>query len=555
MSGPDRVDASELLTNARDALQRREWRTARDAFAAARTHGPLDGDDLYSLGNCHWWLGDLDEAMPVLQDAYRVYLDEGATRSAALVALDTGYTYALRGEEAHASGWLSRASRLLEVEPPCAEQGFLVYLAFEESWSAHDLDAAWARAQEVHEVGARFAEPNLCALGVLGQGRVLVKQGRVAEGMALLDEAMVAAVSDDLDPGWAGNIYCHLMMACYELADWRRADEWTTAIARWCEAMPGAGPFLGICRVHRAQVLQAQGEWSVAEQEVLWVCAALADFHVEVVGEARYYLGDLHRQRGDDAAADAAFAEAHRLGRDPQPGRALLRLAQGRTATAVAEIRQALDAAGTDPLERARLLPAAVEIALATDDRAWARAVTHELGDIASVYATAGLEAKAHGAAGALALAEGSTGDALAALRATLACCRDARLPYDAALARLVLARTYEALGDEHAACLEREAAETELHRLGAAVPVAPGTGNRTGARPDGLTSREAEVLELVAGGLTNQAIADELVLSIRTVERHLATTYRKLGLSGRSARAAAVRHALTGGRPQHRER
>lgn len=539
--GPALGGVGATLDTARAAAARRDWVAARDAFAAVSEQ--LTADDLYAYGNCHWWMGDLATALPILQDAHRAYLAEGAPRRAALVAIDIGYWFALRGEEAQATGWMGRAVRLLDAEPDCAEKGYLVYIGFEDAWGANDLDTAMERGHQVHAIGSRFGEPNLCALGVLAQGRVLVKLGRVREGMALLDEAMVAAVSDDLDPGWAGNIYCHLMLACYELADWRRAQEWTDVTARWCQQMPGAGPFLGICRVHRAQVLQARGEWSTAEDEVVRVCAELDGFHHGMVAEAQYHLGDLRRQRGDLAGAEAAFAEADRLGRDPQPGRALLRLAQGDRSAARSEIEPACTAAGTDPLARARLLPARTPIAIACGDLDTARAATAELEDVAARYGTPGLAARAALAVGELALAEARPADGVTALRAAVAACQRAQVPYEAALARRLLADAYDAVGHSDAARRERDLAAAELARLGAATGPAP-------ARADGLTAREAEVLALLAGGLTNQEIADRLVLSVRTVERHLATVYRKLGLEGRNARAAAVRYALTVGGP-----
>ncbi len=546
-------EVSELLSAAREASLQRDWIRARDALVAAAADVRLGAEDLYALGNCHWWLGALDEALPVLQGAYRAFLDDGEPRTAALVALDVGYSYALRGEAAPASGWLGRSARLLEAEQDCAEQGFLVYLAFEEAWDAGELDTATERAEQVERIGSRFAEPNLCALGVLANGRLLLRRGQVDEGMARLDEAMVAAVSDDLDPGWAGNIYCHLMLACYELADWQRAQEWTRVTAHWCEAMPGAGPFLGICRVHRAQVMQARGDWPAAEAEVMRVCEEMPGFHVGMVAEARYQLGDLRRQRGEEAGAEAAFAEAERLGRDPQPGRALLQLARGRRATAAAEIHRALAAVGSNPLTRSRLLPAAVEIATAGGDLEAARAATAELETIgeggggAATYGTAGLATQASRAAGAVALAEGRADEALVRLRDALSQSRRAQMPYDAALTQLSIAAALEQLDQREAAVRERAAAESELARLGAADPGSSFASHRR-ARADGLTPREAEVLGLLADGLTNQQIADRLVLSIRTVERHLATVYRKLGLQGRSARAAAVRYALTSG-------
>jgi DNA-binding CsgD family transcriptional regulator len=547
LAGAARLDA------ARQAYRQRDWVRAREGFVAAREQAPLSADDAAALANCAWWLGDMDEALPAQQEAYGLYLAAGDPGQAALMALDTGYTLCLRGELARGSGWMSRAARLVQDEPECVAHGLLAYMDFESALGTADFAAARTAADAVHAIGLRLGDPNLVALGVLGQGRALVKQGRVAEGMALLDEAMLAAVSDDLDPGWAGNIYCHLIMACYEIADLRRAGEWTQATARWCETMPGAGPFMGICRVHRSQLLQVQGAWQEAEREAIRVCDEFTTIDVGIVAESHYQLGDLRRQRGDLAGAEAAFRTAHGLGRDPQPGLALVRLAQGSTHSAVAAIRLALAEQERDPLARARLLPAAVEIALAAEDMELARASSADLGRIAQDFGTAGLSAPALQAEGAVLVADGTAGAALQPLRESLRLWQGLRAPYESARVRLLLARACEALGDGDGAALERQTAGAELLRLGAPVdfPVdhsaEPGAGEGP-ARPrrtDGLTSREAEILDLVASGLTNQQIADDLVLSIRTVERHLATVYGKLGLRGRNARAAAVRYAL----------
>jgi DNA-binding CsgD family transcriptional regulator len=532
----------DQLDAARTAYRRRDWVAARDAFRSALGEEALTGDDLYALANSHWWLGELDDALPILGDAHRALLADGRPRTAALVALDTGYTFALRGEEAQASGWMGRAVRLLEGEGDCAERGYLIYCDAEGACGADELDTALGLAREVLDLGRRFGDPCLVALGVLVEGRVRIKQGAVAAGLALLDEAMVAAVSDDLDPGWAGNIYCNLMLTCWELADWDRAEEWTTVTARWCEAMPGAGPFMGICRVHRAQVLQIRGDWAGAEAEVRRVCDDLSHFHTSMVGEAHYQLGDLRRQRGDLAGAEAAFSEAHRLGRDPQPGLALLRLAQGRPASAVAMVNRALSGA-RDPLARARLLPPAVEVFLDAGETMRARGAADELEGLASVYGTAGLLAQAATAAGAVALAEDDPARAAARLRDAVETWRRIGARYEAARARLLLGRGLARLGDDDGAAMETEAATADLDALGAT----PGPSGRT-RRQDGLSRREAEVLRLAADGRSNQEIADTLVLSVRTVERHLATAYQKLGLSGRSARAGAVRYVLDGG-------
>jgi tetratricopeptide (TPR) repeat protein len=242
-----------------------------------------------------------------------------------MVALDAGYTLYLRGQDAAGSGWMNRAVRLLRDEPPCAEQGYLVFIEFETALAALDLEIAAELALRLQAHGAEFGDQALVALGLAGQGQVFVKQGRVTEGMALLDEAMLTAVSGDIDPSWAGNIYCNIMMTCNEIGDLGRASEWTQATARWCEEMPGAGPFMGICRVHRAEVLQVLGDWDEAERDLLRVCDELADFIIGMVAEAHYRLGDLRRQRGDLEGADTAFRTAHQMGRDPQPGLALRR--------------------------------------------------------------------------------------------------------------------------------------------------------------------------------------------------------------------------------------
>lgn len=527
------------LREAHAAYGRRDWVVARECFRAARNVAPLSGEELYALANTHWWLGELDEAMPLLADAHRALLSEGQPRTAALVALDTGYTYALRGEEAQASGWLGRAARLLEDEGDCAERGYLLYCDVEEACAGDSLEAALAGAREVMAIGRRFGDRCLMALAALAEGRIRIRQGELAEGMALLDEAMVAAVSDDLDPGWAGNIYCNLMLTCWEVADWQRAEEWTRVTAAWCEAMPGAGPFMGICRVHRAQVLQLRGELAAAEAEVRRVCEDLAHFHVAMVGEARYQLGELCRQRGDFAGAQEAYAEAHRLGRDPQPGLALLRVAQGRPASGAAMVTRALNAT-TDRLARARLGAAAVEILLAAGEVEGAAAAADELCALAAECQTAGMRAAAAHAAGAVALARGDARGGCERLRDAVETWQRIGARYDAARARLVLAQCLVALGDADGAAMETRTAAAELDSLGVPAP-----RSAPARREDGLSRREAEVIGLVAEGMSNHEIAETLMLSVRTVERHLATAYQKLGLAGRNARAGAIRYVL----------
>jgi DNA-binding CsgD family transcriptional regulator len=534
-------DAGAVLDAGRRAYAQRDWVAARQAFDSAGEVVTHDPELLYARANCDWWLGRLDEAFPLLVRAHHLFLEAGRPASAAMVALDTGYTHLLRGEHAQGSGWISRSTRLLEELPDCAERGYLAYLDVELALSVHDLDAVLAAAERVADYGRRFDDRTLTALGALGRGRALVRHGRVAEGMALLDEAMLAAVSDELDPSWAGNIYCHLMQACAEIADLRRAGEWTDVTARWCESMPGAGPFLGICRVHRAQVLQVRGDWAQAERDLDLVCRELAHFEVEVVAEAHYLRGEVHRLRGDLAGAEACYRQAHGLGREPQPGMAAVALAAGRAEAAAASVRSCLDAAGDAPLVRARFLPLLSEVAEQTGDAESAESVAVELEQLAGTYGTAGFACEAATARGRAELAAGRPVQAAQALRRAVTTWQHLGAVLEAARARRLLARAWDAVGDRDAARLECEAADAEYRRLGVPLPVQQ-------VRPDGLTAREAEVLDLVAEGLSNQEIAARLVLSVRTVERHLATVYSKLGLGGRTARAAAVRHAMSAG-------
>ena len=236
----------------------------------------------------------------------------------------------LRGDGAQADGWLARAQRLLADEAEGAEHGYPLYLEIARLMGP-DLDAATRAARRMQDLGRRFGDDTLVALGVFFEGRALVKQARVREGLALLDEAMLAALSDRLKPMWTGAIYCGLLDACHELVDLRRAREWTEATRRWCAPLPVASLYPGICRVHSAEILDLQGAWEQAEAEALGVCRDMADIDVFAVADAFYEVGEIRRRRGDLAGAEEAYTRAHEVGRDPQPGLALLRLAQGRT--------------------------------------------------------------------------------------------------------------------------------------------------------------------------------------------------------------------------------
>ena len=462
-------------------------------------------------------------------------------------AIGIAVNHFLRGDGVVASGWVGRARRLLRDAPEGPEHGYARYLELEAALAAGDADAVAAAAGRVRDLGRRYADPNLVAGGDLFEGRALVRQGRMAEGMALLDGAMLAVLSGELRPEWAGNIYCHLMAAFHELADGQRAAAWPAAPGRGLAGRPAAVLFTGICRVHRSQVLQGRGAWAQAEREADLVCRDLAHLHVAAAAEGHYQLGELRRLRGDLTGAEEAYRQAHRLGRDPQPGLAMLRLAQGRAAMASASIRAALAAAGPDRPARARLCAAQVEIALAAGDPEVAGRACEELQETASTYGSSGLEAPAPQARGAVLAAGGRAEAALPTLRAACRRWQELDAPYDAARVRLLLAGAYRALGDGDAALRELDEAEATFARLGAA-PDARRAAALRGRRalPAGLTGREAEVLALVAAGRTNREITDALVLSHKTVARHLSNIFAKLEVTSRTQAAAfAFEHGL----------
>jgi DNA-binding NarL/FixJ family response regulator len=529
----------DALQRARDAYTRRDWSTALAAYRSVLDEGgAIDPEDRYAVANCSWWLGDVEVALPGLEDAYQAFRATGQFGRAAMAALDIGYTRLLRGEQAPGLGWVARAYEDAAHVPDGVEHGYLAHVGFEDVFGRGDLDAADEAIERVRQHAERSGDPTLRALALTGAGRVLVRRARVDEGVAVLDQAMIAAVSDVLDPGWAGNIYCHLMAACIEVSDVRRAAEWTEETARWCQSMPGAGPFLGVCRVHRAQILQLRGQWAEAEREVLTVCEELRHFAVETVAEAYCLHGGLCRLRGDLAGAGEAYAAARALGREPVPGVALLALARGDPANAVSTLHRALsaDAPGDAP-GRARLLPALVEAALAAGDIATADAASSELERLAERFGTVGLDSAAATARARVLLRVGRRDDAQRMAERAVRGWSALDAPYEVARALQLCAEAREVAGDRERARLERQAARAALRRLGV-----PDAEAMEGAA---LTAREREVLALVAQGRSNQDVADTLVLSVRTVERHLESIYRKLGVSGRSARVAAARSVV----------
>jgi ATP/maltotriose-dependent transcriptional regulator MalT len=222
---------------------------------------------------------------------------------------------------------------------------------------------------------------------------------------------------------------------------------------------------------------------------------------------------------------------------------AQLRLAQGKREAALAAIRRAC-AEVAEPLKRAALLPAQVEIALAAGEVEEARTACLQLGELAKQYESAMLDAIVAHADGAVALAEADAPSALSRLRDAQRIWLELDAPYEVARTRELIAHACSVLGDDEATALELEAARELYERLGA-VPDLARVSAPAGAR-HGLSERELEVLRLVASGKSNREIASTLVISEHTVARHVQNIYAKLRVSSRAAATAfAFEHEL----------
>jgi ATP/maltotriose-dependent transcriptional regulator MalT len=531
------------LERGRDSYATRSWTDAYEALSTADRAEPLGARDLELLAITEVMLGRDDDGMRALERAHQAHLKAGETQRAIYCAIWIGLNLATRGEIGPATGWLGRAQRLLETqEEESAEHGYLLLPVMFQHEAAGDFAAAAAVAAEAAAIGERFGDRDLFALATHGHGFMLIKDGRVPEGLALLDEAMVSVTADDLLPIVTGIVYCGVIIACQDVFEVRRAREWTEALARWWDEQPDMMAFTGRCLVHRAEILQLQGSWKEALEEARRAGERFEVQRNQAAGLAHYRRGELLRLQGELAEAEEAYREASRLGWEPQPGLAQLRLAQGRRDAAVASIRRAR-AEIAEPLKLAGVLPAFVEIMLGAGEVGEARTACGELESIAGRYESAMLRALVAHSLGAVALAEGDAGAALGPLRESLSVWQSLDAPYEVARARVLIGHACRALGDEDAAGLELEAARAAFRELGAAPDLARLEAR---AQSHGLSRRELEVLRLVAAGRSNRDIAAELVISEHTVARHVQNIFAKLGLSSRAAATAfAFEHEL----------
>ncbi|MBJ8339946.1 DNA-binding response regulator [Antrihabitans sp. YC3-6] len=517
-----------------------DWQATYDWFVAGKTNGELSGADLVALAEAAWWLGKIDESLDAFTRAHRIFVDVGQTADAAMAAFYLGLHTGLRGDVSKGAGWMRRCYHLLDEIPECAAHGFPLYLETAQALGRGDTDTAMASATRMHTLGRTLANTDLVAVGVLCEGKTLVALGQLDEGLALLDEAMLMVSTGEVTPFWSGAIYCHVMSVCHELTDLRRASEVTKSATQWCSPLPDANLYPGICRVHRAQVLQLHGSWDDAMTEALRAHADTVNVNSGVASDARYEVAEILRLRGDLAGAEESLRAAHELGADPQPGLALIRLAQGNTEAAASSIRTALADEHLSRSARSRLHLAQLEIAFAAGDLDTARRASAALTEAAQTHSGSGLAAAATRARGAVLLAEGKAVTALPVLRTACRQWQQLEAPYETARTRLLLAETYRGLGDDDAVALELDAAATVFERLGALPDIQRVAALRgASTAPGGLSTREIEVLRLIAAGNSNREIATALFLSERTVHRHVANVFTKLGVTSRSAATA----------------
>lgn len=540
----------DALHQARQHVARREWKDAFAAFGSADRVESLQPEDRERWCVAAMLIGRDADCIAQLARAHQDFLTQDNPSAATRCAFWLGMKLMDQGDHAQATGWLARARRVLDdAGVDCVEKGYLLVPQGMQQLGSGDVVGAHNTFEQALATARRFGDRDLEILARHEQGRSLIQQGRVRDGVALLDEAMVGVTAGDASPVIAGIVYCSVLSACQEIYDWRRAREWTAALTQWCAAQPDLVAFRGECRVRRAEILRQRGAWLDAMEEAERANDAVAPgASPTVVGAALYQLAELHRLRGDFAGAEAAFRQGGQWSRRPQPGPALLRLAQGQIDAARAAIQRILQETA-DRRARAAALGPCAEIMLAAGDRDAAGEAASELAVLAAELDAPVLHAVAAYATGAVHLAAGEPQRALGSLRTAWGTWIELDAPYEVARTRVLIGLACRQLGDHDAARLEFEAARHTFQVLGAAPDLAhiDMLGRKAdNAAPGGLTAREVQVLRLLASGKTNRAIAQDLAISEKTVARHVSNIFLKLGVESRSsATAYAYQHGF----------
>lgn len=535
----------------RQAFSARAWTDAYVRLSEAQSSPGFEPRDLERLAICAYLTGHDQASEAAWVRAHQEYLRADDVPRAVRCAFWLVMQLLSLRESARAGGWLATAQRLLGgYERECAEHGLMLVVEVRRLLREGNVEAALDASAHATAIAGRCADGDLLAFSLLTQGLARARHGEWTAAAACFDEVMVAVSTGNVSPLAVGIVYCAVIEACYEIADVARAREWTDTLTQWCAAQPDLVAFRGHCGVHRAETLRFGGAWRNALAEASQVCRgstgqAGAPGRGFPIGAACYEIAEIHRMQGEFAKADANYREASLHGRTSEPGLALLRLAQGQRKTAVASIRQALEAR-LPRIARASVLAASVEIGVDGGDIAMARRSADELVQLAGDLPAPFLRALSSHALGAVLLAEGNPQEALTQLRDAWMGWQSLEIPYEAARVRVLIARACQALGDLAAASLECDAARRVFVRLGATHDVARLDALHGSSASGPLTPREVQVMKLVASGRTNRAIARALGISERTVDRHVSNILTKLDLSSRTAATAyAYEHGL----------
>ena len=545
------------LERGRSAYREGAWQKAFDLLSAADREQALSADDLERLARAAYMLGRDDDYVASLERAIPSLVDAGDVPRAVRCAFWIGHSFLFRGEKTRGAGWFARAQRMLDgVAEDCVEHGYLRIPLWLEQMARGDFESGYATSLAAAKIAERFGDADLVWLARDEQARALLGLGRVREGLRLVDETLIAASAGELSAIVTGIVYCNTIAFCRAHYELRHVRDWVGALTSWCEGQPEMIAHNGLCLVHRAEIMLLRGDWESALEEARRSAErfSLGTLNRLACGEAFYVQGEVHRLRGDFAAAEEAYRQASERGREPQPGLALMRLRQDKRDAAVAAIRRVIGER-TLPMPRAAVLPAYVEIMLAAGNLDLARAGYRELDEIRVRIQCETLEAMTAHVRGAVALADGRAEDALGDLRRAADVWLELGAPYEAARVRVRLGQACRALADEDTAKLELLTARKTFDELGAQPDRAAMESSIEGTKTEetssadnthGLTTRELQVLRCLAGGKTNREIATELFISEHTVARHLQNIFTKISVATRTAAAAfAFEHGL----------
>jgi len=470
---PAESATADVLSEARDALGRHAWSEAFDLFSRAETEDRLSGDDLYGLASAAWFTGQADLSVEIKERAFQAFQSADDKVNAAALAFDLKTQYSYKGQPSIAAAWFRRGQALLEGEPESFAHGYLKVAQASEAANSGDVDGAMGLLEEAAQIGTRTNMPDLRALALTLGGSLRVGTGAVAEGFAMMEESAIAAVNGELSPFAAGVSCCNMISCCRDLTDYQRAREWIEATEKFCERQ-SVSAFPGICRVHKAEVVALTGAWAKAEEELMRATTELAAYNaVPPMADGFYAIGEIRLRMGDLDGAEEALRTANSLGKSPQPTLARIRLAQGKIKQAETSIASALADTTWDRGSRTRLLPAAVEIFIASGAIAAARKAVEELDGLVDSLAAPAMQGARHEAWGRVHLAEGNYAEALSSLRTAIATWRKVGAPYEVARNRVLLSMALRATNDEDGADLELTTALDEFSKLGAAGSLA----------------------------------------------------------------------------------